>query len=413
MNFSFYIYGTPDGYNQYPADSNSIVLKEFEKNNNSESQLTIYRKGPLVYYAYMRKLQEKADNYLGFCLVFNGIYCNHPQKLFLLFDRAFDDLLMKGELLKFENGKIIYSVKIFAEKLTEIERILTYIKNDIESDLNRYFTVISPLFKVGNGSKTISARNSRIEILTEISEFDCVYITNNEKSLSELERTHKLLTDLYTEKQELDNKYNKLIVQKKQYKVVLFLCMIVIGCAIGLLAFSSSLKSRDSQIGDLNRELEKQKIDFENLNIIVDKLKMENKNIKNEKINLKLNLDEFSAINENLSYENEQLTTGISNQKYTIQDLESQNNQYRRESSNLQSKIQNLQSDVDKLEKYEPQTYKVISKTDYYYKLRCNISYEETNCYSDIGSYIKVYMTSNGYALTEYGWTKLSNLSKY
>jgi FtsZ-binding cell division protein ZapB len=119
------------------------------------------------------------------------------------------------------------------------------------------------------------------------------------------------------------------------------------------------------------------------------------------------------AEKESLSSANAQLNSENDNLRYTVRNLESQNNSYRNENSNLQSKNRSLQSDVEKYKKYEPQTYKVVYQTDFYYKLRCNASYEETNCYANAGNYISVYTTANGYALTEHGWTKLSNLSKY
>ena len=248
MNFNFYIYGTPNGYNQYPFDNNSVSLQEFAQSNTTESQLTVCRKGQLVYYAYMRRLQEKTSTFLGFCLVFNGVYCRNPKKLFDLFDRVFYDVQLKGKFLKFDKGKSVYIVDKFAEKLLEIERIKMFFKNNLEDDFTRDFTSIPPAFKFGNGKKNISIKENSIDILTATAEFEVVHIANNEKSLSELERTQKLLTDLYAEKQELDKKYRKLVAQKKQYKVVALLCFVVIVCAAGLFIFNRNLQNKDKQI---------------------------------------------------------------------------------------------------------------------------------------------------------------------
>ena len=39
MNFSLYVIGTPNGYDQYPLDSNSSKFQEILTSCNSESQL--------------------------------------------------------------------------------------------------------------------------------------------------------------------------------------------------------------------------------------------------------------------------------------------------------------------------------------------------------------------------------------
>ena len=310
MNFSFYIYGTPNGYNQYPDDSNSEMFQDFTQDNNSESQLTVYRKEQLVYYVYMRKLQEKSNSFLGFCTVFNGVYCREPQKLFALFDRVFDDVLMKGELLKFEKGKCLFTIEKFVEKPTEIERIKNFFKYELENSLYRDFVTLPPSFKVGNRKRPnpISVRESLDEINAAVAEYDVVHIANNEKSLSELERTHKMLTELYAEKQELNEKYRKLVAQKKQYKVVLFLCFVVF---IGAIVFVSTLNNRDEKIKDLNFEVDYQSDKIENLNIAVADLTDKNDILISEKSQLQSDLQTMTNKYDNLYSENSYLKSDV------------------------------------------------------------------------------------------------------
>jgi hypothetical protein len=321
MNFSFYIYGTPNGYNQYPADSKSLALQEFAQNNSTESQLTVCRREQLVYCAYIRKLQEKTNSYLGFCLVFNGVYCQNPQKLFSLFDRAFDDVLMKGELLRFEKEKAIFTIGKFTEKPIEIDRLKTFFKNYLESDFIRDFVSVPASFKVGNGKKTLSIRETNSEILAAIREFDCVHLSNSEKSLSELERTHKMLSELYAEKQNLDTKYRKLTVQKKQYRLVLFLCLAVICCAIGLFTFNKNLQNRDSQIRSLNEENRKQQSEMEKMDTIISQLQIEQEELINEN---SVSTDKIKQMveveneNRSLKSQNEQLVDKVNEKQKEI-----------------------------------------------------------------------------------------------
>ena len=374
------------------------MFQDFAQSNNTESQLTVYRKEQLIYYTYMRRLQEKTNNFLGFCAVFNGVYCREPQKLFALFDRAFDETLMKGELLKFEKGKCIYTIEKFAEKSFEIERIKTFFKNCLESNFTRDFIALPTSFKVGNGKNPnpVSVKESTNEIIAAIAEYDIVHIANNEKSLSELERTHKMLSELYAEKQNLDTKYSKLVSQKKQYKVVLLLCLVVIGCAIGLFTFNSNLKNRDSQIKDLKNQVQNQETDIENLNANIADLQIKNNTLTNEK--------------SKLTNEKSKLTNDLQTMKSERDNLYS-------EVSRLESRNRRLQSDVDEYKKYKPTIYKATTTAWYYYTTNCKSpsseNCQETRCYTNIGYTVNVYKIVNGYGLTEYGWAKMSDWTKY
>ena len=72
MNFKLYIFGESSGYKQYPDDSNSF--KEYFKYQQSNSSLYIQRKADLVYYVYSQKIDKEKNSFLGFCIVFNGVY---------------------------------------------------------------------------------------------------------------------------------------------------------------------------------------------------------------------------------------------------------------------------------------------------------------------------------------------------
>jgi len=212
MNFSLYLFGTPDGYNQYPADTSSQLFQRFfHKQLTDYSQFAIYRSSQLVYYAYSRKLSSSgSNNYLGICLIFNGIYCNDSKQLFDLFDKAYSDIALNGEILKMEkNGKISFSTDNFVSKQLEIERIRIFFQHNLDKNFSKNFNSISSSFKTGNGTKVLSINDENIDIQSAIHQYDCVYISNNEKSDSELNRIHKMLSDLYTEKQDLNTKYKK------------------------------------------------------------------------------------------------------------------------------------------------------------------------------------------------------------
>jgi len=411
MNFNFYIFGTPSGYNQYPAD-NGTMFQEFAQNNTTESQLTVFRKRRLVYYSYLRRLREKSSNYLGFCLIFNDVYCHNSQKLFTIFNKAFDEVVMKGKLLHFDTSKLTFAVRKFTEESLEIERIKTFFEYELKNNFNHDFVDIPASFKVGNGKTTISIKETNSDILAAIAQFDCVHISNDEKSLSELERTHKMLTELYTEKQNLDKKYRKLVLQKKQYKVVLFLCLTVIGCAVGLFVFNKNLQSKDNQIGRLNNTINRQQSVITNRNSKIVQLQTEKDSLNKTISNLREDIDQKETVIKEQNNQIANLNGQIREGKNTIQESEItirerdrqivnlnwQIEQKEKENSNLRNSNTNLSADLRKKEKENENLSKQISDKEseikklkqpfkvqvYLDKNVYNSSYERINVYGPI-----------------------------
>ena len=188
---------------------------------------------------------------------------------------------------------------------------------------------------------------------------------------------------LETEKQDLNAQYKKLLGKKKQYKVVLFLCLLVISCAIGLFAFNRNLQSKDSKIQSLesdilekNDTISNQRSNIAQLYVAQQKLNTEISDLQttiNKKNNIIQNKDveiqNLASNKRNLQLENNQYRNENSN-------LQSQNNQYRSENSNLQSKNRILQSDVERCKnndknKKRPSKFYVekVDCDDYSFKL--------------------------------------------
>ncbi|MDR2684524.1 MAG: hypothetical protein LBB53_03980 [Prevotellaceae bacterium] len=412
MNLDFYIYGTPNGYNQYPADEKSRLFQDFARNCKTDSQLTIHRDGQLVYYAYQRRIAaDSANSFLGFCLVFNGSYCCNTQKLFDLFDRAYNDVMLKGEFLRFDkNGKVSFTVEKFTDKELEIERIKKLFDLNINSEFGKDFAPVSPSFKVGSGAKTLSIKDDKADIDAAMRNFDSVYVANNEKSVSELERVYRMYAKLETEKQNLTVQYNKLLGQKKQYKAVLFLCLIVIGCTIGLFVFNSSLKSRDSQISNLNSQVQQQQTKIENINSDIADLQVKNSTLTSENSKLQSVLQTITSERDNLSSENKQLNYTISDKNSTISNLQSEN-------SKLRSKNSSLTSDIDYWKNKSSSSsscytvYTINVSKSYCYR-QCAGTYYNNDCYYSSGATVWVYAVVDGYGLTKGGYIKMSDLKK-
>ena len=108
MNSSFYIFGRFNGKEeQYPVDYTKELFQSLpQKHHFTHSQLVIHRDGKLMYYCYMRKLEQ--ENYLGFCLLLNDAMITEFSALFELFDHAVTQLALNGEIIKIsDQGEIV------------------------------------------------------------------------------------------------------------------------------------------------------------------------------------------------------------------------------------------------------------------------------------------------------------------
>lgn len=183
MNFSLYVIGTPNGYDQYPLDSNSAKFQEILTSCNSESQLSVLRDNQLIQYVYVRKISSDDGFCWGFglVLVVTGVYCINCHTLNDLFETAFYDVLLKGKLFHYQGNSFSYQVSKFADDINEIKRINSFFKSKLEYGIGDLFVTIPSSFSVGNGQTSISMKESASDINFAVKSFDVVHITNNEK----------------------------------------------------------------------------------------------------------------------------------------------------------------------------------------------------------------------------------------
>lgn len=87
MNISVYLFGEfSTGYSQYPIDYTSSIFHSFSNKAKSNTQIAIHRDRDLMYYAYVRKM-ENGKNF-GICCVLNGMMLTQVDGLFNLFETA-------------------------------------------------------------------------------------------------------------------------------------------------------------------------------------------------------------------------------------------------------------------------------------------------------------------------------------
>ena len=100
MNSSVYLFGEmAEGYTQYPEDSSSEIFHRLYANSKATTQIAIHRDGNLMYYGYIRKLEN--NKYLGLCVVLNGIMLTRIDSLVSLFENIIASLVSKGTLIHY------------------------------------------------------------------------------------------------------------------------------------------------------------------------------------------------------------------------------------------------------------------------------------------------------------------------
>ena len=184
MNFSLYIIGTPDGYDQYPLDSNSDKFHALVSSCGSGSCLSVLRNNQLVQYVYVRRMSGEDDSCLGFgfVLVVTGVYCVNCHALNELFETAFYDVLLKGKLFDFQENKCGFLVSRFVDDVGEINRIRSFFESKLESEFKELFVPVPPSFSVGNGETSVSFKDSVADINSAVESFDVVHIANDENT---------------------------------------------------------------------------------------------------------------------------------------------------------------------------------------------------------------------------------------
>ena len=265
MNISVYVFGClVNGYTQYPDDYAKVIYQSFYAKSTASSQITIHRDNNLIYYGYIRKL-DVSSQYIGFCVLLNGIMFSQIGRLFPIFENAVADLVARGEILHFsDRGEVTSSITNLNERQQEVERIVSVIQNQI-SDLGSYTRKLPPVsYGVSNNeSKTFSESDKNEDIVNASCKFGYTYVLKDKDydtvSLSSyksvLIRLNKEKDNLYNNYSELKTKYEKLTEQKKQYKKVVVLCVLIALCGIGLFFLKDSLDNTRNNLKDARNDI--------------------------------------------------------------------------------------------------------------------------------------------------------------
>ncbi len=126
-----YFFGIlPEGFASYPQDHTSAFFKDFLKKSKNTVQIVVHRKDNLLYYGYVRKLNDR--HYFGACVCINRIYSNIDH-LFRIFDDVYTQMLEKGEILRLDSKACVeWAAKSYASESVAINEYTRQITDAID-----------------------------------------------------------------------------------------------------------------------------------------------------------------------------------------------------------------------------------------------------------------------------------------
>ena len=329
MNSTFYLFGKFNGnYAQFPVDYTQEIFRQLANRSSfANTQLVIHREGNLMYYSYMRKLEQ--ENYIGFCLLLNDTMIMEIPALFDLFDNGISHLALNGEIVKInDNGDIVSNTDSLLSNRQTIQRLSVSMTTDLNK-LEGSKRKLPPLsygtsagevkrFSFDDDESTL-ARASYTYAYTYISkEEDIAHLDSYRDTIKRLNKQKQALTE---ENDSLKEQVRKLTKQKKQQNMVLMLCGVVAACLCFVFFLQKTINrtvtdlqtekanhlSTQQMLDNTKQNLEEERTSFKSSlaikNKAINKLNSSNADLKNTVADLENNIKQLN--NQLYSYRDE------------------------------------------------------------------------------------------------------------
>lgn len=245
MNCNVYIFGElSSGYTQYPEDSSSHILKKIYPFCKAPTQIAIRRDASLMYYCYIRKLND--NKYLGLCIAVNGYYIVRVKELFSLFENTIEKIAQQGSFIHFaKDGSLTTSTKVLKEEEEEIDTLSENLRRDFESLGSSTNTLPQVDYTVAKDSiKEFNALDDKRDIIRasytygytfiyKDKDFNTVRVNSYRSILSQLNEEN---IQLQKKNQELKSQYSHLLL-KQRNTLWIGILAVVIAILGGILYF--------------------------------------------------------------------------------------------------------------------------------------------------------------------------------
>ncbi|GEM_PF-1240869 len=312
MNIEFYLLGTPDGYNQYPLDEKEDLFRSFHDNVKSDTQLTVYRIADIVYYVYTRNMPSLGkDQYFGMVIALNGVYMSHIGNVFSVFEQLWSNIALRGNILNIDkSGRIRFTHSRFVDTPEEIETTIRECRELVETNLSDCVKRLPEDYVVQTNAVTIayddSFKTGTLHKLLE--EYTQIHFTKNEDGNAGY--VDMVVSRLYDENRKLKKEYSRLKSQKKQYKIVVLLLVLLFVFGGGLYLLNTYVHEQNITIEQKNDTIYNQSEHITNLSGTIVEQKKENSRL--------------NRLYNDTERENRQLHTKVNEQEQTINNLQDQ-----------------------------------------------------------------------------------------
>ncbi|MBR0036336.1 MAG: hypothetical protein IJP70_01710 [Bacteroidales bacterium] len=280
MNSSVYIFGNlSSGYTQYPdEESTTSFFQKFYAKAIATTQIAIRRDGNLMYYAYIRKLEN--GKYIGLCVLLNGVALTAFKGLFSLFENTISNLVTKGYLIKYnDKGNLIANSDHLYMNREEIDLVSESLKGGFDNMQSSAIKLPPINYAISSESvKEFVIEDDAKEILSSsyTNGYTYIYKSKNYNTalmnsyqgvLSKISKENALLKK---ENESLKDENKKIKQQKKQFFYVILLCIAVIACGIGIILLKDSLSTTQYELKIANDTITEKDATIDSKNATID-----------------------------------------------------------------------------------------------------------------------------------------------
>ncbi len=281
-----------ESYYQYPTDYTEDFFRRELTYARNKAQIAIHRDGNLLFYSYILQLDNKGSK-LGISIATDFIILDF-QDLFETLEKFYSILAESGTIIKFDNnGKVVINPHPFCDEKVSLEKLSKEIKTymaDIPKNKRRKMP--GQDYSVSKDDcKELSLEDGNTEIALALEHYSNIYLSTTRLEIDRVTSLGSQIREKTERIQQLESENEKIKKQKKQYRLVLLLAFVLMGCVVGLIAFNNNNES-------LKLELENKKSTITSLCSDID-----NKNDTITELNSKISKkdSEISVLNKNVS----------------------------------------------------------------------------------------------------------------